>query len=475
MSDPGSPAVERHDLLVIGGGPGGIAAVDAGLRRGASTLVVQDGPMGGDCTFTGCVPSKTLIAAAARGRSPHEALAEVRAAIDRIASMEDADTFRRKGATVIEGRARFVSGDTVEVDGRRHRADAIVVATGAAPVVPPIDGLRESAPLTSETLWDVDALPSSLAVLGGGPIGIELAQAMARLGVRVTVVEAMEQILGREEPETAELVRTALADDGVDVRVGARVERVELVGESRRVHTDTGDAVDADAVLVAIGRRAVTEGLGLDDAGVRVDDRGHIETDDHMATSASGVYAVGDVTGKFPFTHAAHAQGLVAVGNALGRGGWRKFSASTTPFVTFTDPEIARVGMTEAEAFEVHGAAATVVEFPMTALDRAITEGRTEGFVKLIAAPGRILGRRAGGQFVGATVVSPHAGELIHELSLAMRLRIPPAAIAMVTHAYPTWGIAVQQAASGFFMDLEHGTTRPAGGLSERRRPASGR
>ncbi|MDE0804846.1 MAG: FAD-dependent oxidoreductase, partial [Acidimicrobiales bacterium] len=204
--------------------------------------------------------------------------------------------------------------------------------------------------------------------------------------------------------------------------------------------------------------------LDLDRAGVRVDDKGFIVTDDHLATSAPGIYAVGDVNGRFPFTHAAHAQGLAAVGNALGAGAWRKFDASVTPFVTFTDPEIARVGMTEAEAYEAHGDRATVVELPMAAVDRAITDGRTEGFVKLIAAPGKLLGTRAGGQLVGATIAAPHAGELIHEVSLAMKLRIPPAAIASATHAYPTWGIAVQQAASGFFMDLEQGTVRPARG-----------
>lgn len=420
--------------------------------------------MGGDCTFTGCVPSKTLISAAARGRSRDEALVAVRDAVTRIAAMEDADTFRRRGATVLEGRARFLTRDVIEVDGRRFRSDRVIIATGAAPIVPPIDGLRESEPLTNENLWDVDALPASIAVLGGGPIGIELAQAMARLGVSVTVFEAMDQILGREDPETARLVTEALRNDGVDVRVGGRVQKVERVGSSRTVHTDDGARVDADEVLVAIGRRPVTDGLDLDHAGVRVDDKGFVVTDEHLATSAPGIFAVGDVNGRFPFTHAAHAQGLAAVGNALGAGGWRKFSAAVTPFVTYTDPEVARVGMTEAEAYEAHGDAAIVVELPMAAVDRAITEGRTEGFVKLIAAPGKLLGMRAGGQIVGATIAAPHAGELIHEISLAMKLRLPPAAIATATHAYPTWGIAVQQAASGFFMDLDHGTVRPARG-----------
>ncbi|MDE0804074.1 MAG: FAD-dependent oxidoreductase, partial [Acidimicrobiales bacterium] len=247
--------MERHDLIVIGGGPGGIAAADAALRRGAATLVVQDGPMGGDCTFTGCVPSKTLISSAARGRSRTEAMAAVGEAVTRIAAMEDADTFRRRGATVVEGRARFLTRDVIEVDGRRFRSDRVIIATGAAPIVPPIDGLRDSEPLTNENLWDVDALPASIAVLGGGPIGIELAQALGRLGVAVTVFEAMDQILGREDPETARLVTESLRNDGVDVRVGGRVQKVERVGSQRAIHTDDGRSVDADEVLVAIGRR----------------------------------------------------------------------------------------------------------------------------------------------------------------------------------------------------------------------------
>lgn len=456
-------AVE-HDVIVIGGGPGGIAAADGALRRGADTLVVQDGPMGGDCTFTGCVPSKTLIAAAARNRSRDEALAAARSAVQRVAAMEDADSFRRRGATVVEGRARFLTRDVIEVDGRRHRSDRMIVATGAAPIVPPIDGLREADPLTNETLWDVDALPSTLAVLGGGPIGIELAQALARLGVQVTVFEAMDQILGREDPETAQLVTEALQRDGVDIRLGGRVESVERSSDGTTVRADDGTSIAVDEVLVAIGRRPVTDGLEVANAGVRLDERGFVVTDDHLRTTAPGVYAVGDVNGRFPFTHAAHAQGLAAVGNALGPGEWRTFSDHVTPFVTFTDPEIARVGMTEAEAYEAHGDEATVVEVPMSAVDRAITESRTEGFVKLITAPGRFLGTKAGGQLIGATIAAPHAGELIHEVSLAMKLRLPPAAIATATHAYPTWGVAVQQAASGFFMDLEHGTTRPARG-----------
>lgn len=426
-------------------------------------MLVQDGPMGGDCTWTGCVPSKALIAAAARGATLAEGFAEAQRAIHEVAELETADVFRRRGATVIEGRARFLTRDVVEIDGVRHRAPKIIIATGARPLIPPIDGLRDAQPLTSDSVWDLDDLPSSLVSLGGGPIGCELAHALARLGVSVTLIEGEEQILGREEPRTAQIVADAMRADGVDIRLGEYVTKVERLSDGRVViHGDAGSTVEADDVLAAIGRTPVTDGLDVDNAGVRLTQRGHIETDDRMRTTAPGVYAVGDVTGEFPFTHGAYEQGIVAVSSAFGRVPWRRFDTRHVPFVTFTDPEIGRVGMTEAEAYDAHGEDAKVVELPMSVIDRAIAEGRTEGYVKLIASPGRLLGHRAGGQLIGATVVAPHAGELIHELSLAMRFRIPPAAITIATHAYPTWGMAIQQAAAGFFVDLEGGETRPA-------------
>lgn len=455
--------METHDLIIIGGGAGGIASVDAALRRGLTPLLVQDGPMGGDCTWTGCVPSKALISAAARGATLVEGLAEAQRAIHEVAELETADVFRRRGATVIEGRARFLTRDVVEIDGARHRAPRIIIATGARPLIPPIDGLRDADPLTSDSVWDLDDLPSSLVVLGGGPIGCELAHALARLGVEVTLVEGEDQILGREEPRTAQIVIEAMQADGVDIRLGEYVSKVERLPDQRVIiHGDAGSTIQADAVLAAIGRTPITDGLDVASAGVRLTDKGHIQTDDRMRTTAPGVYAVGDVTGEFPFTHGAYEQGIVAVSSAFGRLPWRRFDSRHVPFVTFTDPEVGRVGLTETEAYDAHGDAAKVVELPMSVVDRAIAEGRTEGYVKLIAAPGRLLGNRAGGQLVGATIVGPHAGELIHELSLAMRFRIPPAAITIATHAYPTWGMAVQQAASGFFVDLEGGDTRPA-------------
>lgn len=453
----------RPDLIVIGGGPGGIGAVDAALRQNRSVVWVTDGPIGGDCTFTGCVPSKALISAAARGVSAADAFAHARHAVQTIAGTEDIDSFRFRGVTVIEGRASFCDPSTISVAGQRHTARRIIVATGATPYLPPIDGLDTAAPLTSDTLWDLAQPPRSVAVLGGGAIGAELAQAIARVGIAVTVIEAEPRILRREEPETSAVLTAMLRANGVDVRVGTPVTRVERNADGEVVvHVEAGTPVVAEQVLVAVGRRAMVAGLDLAAAGIAVDEHGAIVTDDFMQTSVAGVYAVGDVTARFPFTHGAYAQALVAVGHAFGRGRRRRFSTRALPYVTFTDPEIARVGMTEAEAFAQWGAKARVVEVAMSAVDRAVAEGRTEGHIKLIARPGRVLGHRAGGQLVGATIVAPHAGELVHELSLAMKLRLPPAVLALATHAYPTWGMAVQQAASAFFGVAAGGTARPA-------------
>jgi pyruvate/2-oxoglutarate dehydrogenase complex dihydrolipoamide dehydrogenase (E3) component len=453
-----------YDLVVVGGGAGGLSAARTGLRRGARTLLVQDGPLGGDCTFTGCVPSKAVIASANAGASFTEAMANAAQAIERIAATENADVFRAEGIDVIDGRATFSGPHAVDVDGRRITAKGFVLATGAAPAVPPIDGLRDMNYLTNETVFDLTAPPAHLAVLGGGAIGCELAQAMSRLGVRVTVLEAMERLLGPEEPEAAQVVLDALRADGIDVRLGQMVTRVEALDDTgrARLHTDGGDVVEADRVLVAIGRRPVTDGLDVDAAGVELTDRGFIATDERLRTSAKHIYAVGDVNGRLQFTHAADEMGRVAVGNLLTtRLRNRSFAAGVIPWATFTDPEVGRVGMTEAQAAE-HGG--RVAFLPMSEMDRAIIENRTEGFVKLIAGPRRVLGNLAGGRLLGATIVAPRAGEMIHEPAMALRTRMFTGRLAVSAHAYPTWSIAIQKAASQFFIEFEGREARPAEG-----------
>lgn len=451
------------DLIVIGGGAGGLTAAREGVRRGARTVLVQEGPPGGDCTFTGCVPSKTLLAAGARGDSFADAMATVRSTVGRIADTEDARQLAREGVRVVEGRGSFIDPGTIEVGGVRLRSPRVIVSTGSRPQLPPVEGLDAGWALTNETLFDLSDQPEHLVVLGGGPIGVEMAQAFVRLGTRVTLVERERRLLPRDEPEASEVVRDVLERQGVDVRTGVMVAMAGRRGSNERavVAVDGARPIEADHVLVAAGRSPVTEGLNVDRAGIEVDGRGAVVVDDTMATSARGVWAVGDVTGRMQFTHSAGRMAMVAVANAFGRraGPKQRYDESSIPWVTYVDPEVAHVGMTEAEAAD-HGG--RVAWLPLDEVDRALTSGETDGFVKLIAGPRRLLGNRGGGRLLGATIVAPRAGEMIHEVALAMRTNMFTGRLAQTVHAYPTWSMAIQEASAQFFFDHKGRSARPA-------------
>jgi pyruvate/2-oxoglutarate dehydrogenase complex dihydrolipoamide dehydrogenase (E3) component len=441
-----------YDLIVIGGGAGGMSAARAAARRQVRPLLVQAGRIGGECTFTGCVPSKALIEAAAAAKSFEAAMAAVRQAIARIAATEDDEVFAREGVEVLHGWATFRTPDLLEVDGRRLRASRFVVATGTLPAVPLVDGLDGVDYLTNENVFDLDVRPESLVVLGGGAIGCELGQAFAQLGSKVTIVEAADRLLPREEPEASAAIGEAFADTGIDVRLGCKAVRAEALDArgAVRLHLERGSVVSAERLLVVVGRRAATDNLGLAAAGVATE-RGFIVTDDYLATSAAGIWAAGDVTGRLQFTHVADEMGRLAVGNALSpRWRRRRFDPSAIPWVTYTTPEVAHVGMTEAEAAE-HGA--QVAYLPMTEVDRAIVTGQDRGFVKLIAGPRPLLRGLGGGRILGATIVAARAGELIHEPVLAMRTNMFTGRLAQTVHAYPTWSLAVRQAAAQFFVE----------------------
>lgn len=449
-----------YDLLVIGGGAAGMAAARTAVRLERSVLLVQDGPVGGDCTFTGCVPSKTLIESA-HDRVPFEqAMHAVRSTVARIAATETADVLRAEGVQVLEGRARLTAPSTADVDGRIVTARRCVIATGAEPLVPPVPGLPASAYLTSETVWQLTQAPESLVVLGGGAIGCELAQAFARFGVRVTLLEAGDRLLSKEEPEASAVIAEVLAREGIDVRLRAAVTAVERgPGSAVRVRLDDGAIIEAEKLLVAVGRRPLTDGLGLDAAGVARNSRGFIEVDDRLRTNVEGTYAVGDVTGQLQFTHAADEMGRTAALNALRPPLRLRFRTEAIPWVTFTAPEVARVGMTEQEAAAVGG---RVAYLPMTAVDRAVTAGRTDGFIKLVAGPRRLTGHLAGGRLLGATIVAERAGEMIHEVALAIRTGMFTGRLAQTVHAYPTWSTGVRSAAAQFVVELDGRRARPA-------------
>ena len=453
-----------YDVVVIGGGAGGLVAAKEARRRRARVVIVQDGPLGGDCTFTGCVPSKALLAAAAQGNSFDQAMTRVHAAVDHIAATEDAAALAREGIDVISGYARFRNPTSIEIDGTTVRSKRFIVATGARALIPAIPGLRESNPLTNETLFQIDQRPTSLAILGGGPIGCEMAQAFARLGSRVTLIEAADRLLPREEPDASAVIAGALARDGVTVRVGSKATLVERSPDGAIcVHTQTGEPVAATHLLAAIGRAPSGRGFGLEEISVAIDQSGAITVDDTMATNVDGIWAVGDVTGGLQFTHVAGRMGWIAATNALSKlARVRRFRLDTRaiPWATFTSPEVAHVGLTEAEAAERHPGA-RVAHLPLTHVDRAIAVGATDGFVTLIAAPRRGTRHLAGGRLVGATVVAPTGGELIHEAVLAMQTNMFVGRLAQTTHAYPTWSMAIQQAALQFFGESAGLRARP--------------
>jgi pyruvate/2-oxoglutarate dehydrogenase complex dihydrolipoamide dehydrogenase (E3) component len=338
---------------------------------------------------------------------------------------------------VFFGEARFVGPDTVAVGEATLRFTRAVIASGARAAVPEVPGLREAGFRTNENIFALKQLPSRLAVVGGGPIGCELAQAFARLGSRVSIIHNTPRLLPRDDPDAAALVADALRRDGVSLQLGSRLERVSRAGDARVLHLAGGLEVAADEVLVAAGRKPNVEGLGLEAAGVAFDDHAGVRVDDRLRTTNPRIYAAGDICSHWKFTHAADALARIAIRNALFRGRARA-SALTVPWCTYTDPELAQVGLRAEDARE-RGLAVEVFTQPFDRVDRAILDGEPGGFVKVVA-------RKGSDRILGATVVGAHAGELIAELTLAMTHGIGLGKLAATIHAYPTHAEAVRKA-----------------------------
>jgi pyruvate/2-oxoglutarate dehydrogenase complex dihydrolipoamide dehydrogenase (E3) component len=442
------------DLIVVGGGAGGLAAAFHARFRGASVIVVQDGPPGGECTFTGCVPSKALLAAARSGATFDDAMGRVRSVVAQIAGAEDASALAERGIKVVDGWGELTSGTSVTVNGTDLRAKAVVLSPGSSPMVPPIPGLGETPHLTNDNLFELTELPDRLAIIGGGPIGCEMAQAFADLGSKVVLFEGADRLLPRDDKGASAVVQAALEAQSVVVRVNTFVESVKSA-HTGVIVTAGGEAFPSDQVLVATGRTPSFGAIGE----VAMTDSGWIDVDEHLKTNLDGVYAVGDAVGSVQLTHAAARMASVAVDNALGSGTARLRKRVWDPaaigWVTFTDPEVAQIGVTEAEAVAIKGA--RVSEVSMNEVDRAIAVGRTDGFIKLIAAPRKIIGNAGGGRLIGATVVAERAGELAGELALACGTGMFTGRLAQAVHPYPTWSMAVSQAASQFFTDAYSG------------------
>ncbi|MBU6415628.1 MAG: FAD-dependent oxidoreductase [Xanthomonadaceae bacterium] len=459
------PKPRRFDrnLVVIGAGAAGLVSAYLAATLRAKVTLVESERMGGDCLNTGCVPSKTLIRIAraayevrnaarfGMATTPPEvdfaaAMRQVRAAIAAVAPHDSIERYRRMGVDVRRGHATIRSPWCVEVGGKPITTRAIVIAAGAEPIVPNLPGLAEAGYLTSETLWQVETLPKRLAILGGGPIGCELAQAFARLGSRVTLVQRAERLLVREDDEVSAFVAARLSEKGVDVRVAHKALAVERGPDGKALvceHAESRVAYPFDAILVAIGRVPRTQGYGIEELGIGLTTKRTIETDAWLQTLYPNIYACGDVAGPWQFTHAGAHQAWYATVNAL-FGGIKRFRVDTRvmPAVTFVDPEVARVGLNELEG-RANGTRYEVTRFEFAELDRAIAEQATQGFVKVLTVPGK-------DHILGATVVGERAGELIAEFALAMRHRIGLSGILATVHAYPTFAEANKYAAGAW-------------------------
>jgi pyruvate/2-oxoglutarate dehydrogenase complex dihydrolipoamide dehydrogenase (E3) component/uncharacterized membrane protein YdjX (TVP38/TMEM64 family) len=457
------PARFDYNVVVIGAGSGGLVSAYIAAATRARVALVEQERMGGDCLNTGCVPSKALIRAArlmsqlARGAEfgvAASAKVDFARVMQRVAdvvrAIEPHDSVQRYtelGVQCLRGRARISSPWTVTVDGSEGRRTlttrSIVIATGAGPRVPPVPGLREVGYLTSETVWNLRELPPRLLVLGGGPIGSELAQAFCRLGSKVTVVEMLPRLLAREDPEVSELLAGRFRQEGIELLLGHRALRFEQDGGRRTLvaeHEGRPVRVDFDQVLVAVGRQPRTADLGLEALGIPTRDDGTLQLDAWLRTRFAHITACGDVAGPYQFTHVAAHQAWYATVNAL-FGRLRKFRADyrVVPWATFVDPEIARVGLNEQQARE-QGLAHDITVYRLDDLDRAIADGEPQGFVKVLTAPGsdRIL---------GATVVGSHAADCLAEYVLAMRHRLGLNRILGTIHVYPTMSEASRYAA----------------------------
>jgi pyruvate/2-oxoglutarate dehydrogenase complex dihydrolipoamide dehydrogenase (E3) component len=345
-------------------------------------------------------------------------------AIHTIEPHDSPERLRAAGVEVVEAEGRFAGPGRILAGERELRFRAAIIATGSQPVVPPIPGLAAADPLSTDTVWELRELPKRLVILGGGPVGCELGQAFARLGANVTLIEMADRLLPNEDPQASELIACRLVADGVDVRVGLRASTVR----GRHVVLESGEGIAFDRILVATGRAPRTTGLGLESLAVAVGPSGAVQVDRRLRTSARGIYAAGDVTGLLPFTHVAAHHARVATPNALFHA--RAKVSDTLPRVTFTDPEVARVGLTEQQARARWGERITIAQSDYAQLDRAITSGEPYGFAKLLADPR--------GRLVGATVAAPAAGEAIAELTARIASRAKLAAISRTVHPYPT-------------------------------------
>jgi pyruvate/2-oxoglutarate dehydrogenase complex dihydrolipoamide dehydrogenase (E3) component len=449
---------DRYDLLIVGMGSGGMVAAEFASTLGIRVGVIERDRVGGDCLWTGCVPSKALLASSKAahtmrhadhyGIEPVEPTIDTAKVWDRIRAIQQriADTddnperFRDMGVEVIMGGATITGPNTVSVDGDELESRFILLCTGSRPVTPPVEGLEEAGFLTSENVWDLERAPESLIAIGGGPISIELSQACQRLGIPTTVLQKGPGILPRDEPDLVEVLVERLRGEGLELVLGVDTKKVEVRDGHKIVHAEVGGeprSWEAAELLVGAGRRPNVEGLGLEELGIEVGRRG-VVVDDAYRTAVKSIYAVGDLAGRYLFTHSAGYEASRAIRNMFFPGSTSK--DFLVPWCTFTDPELAHAGMTTGEAREEFGADdVKVFRQDLDHSDRARTDSADHGAILIVTAKGRV---------VGAHALAPAAGELVHELALAIDRKLKLTEVASMVHVYPTLSIGIQQLAA---------------------------
>jgi len=431
------------DLVVIGGGSAGLVGSKAAASFGARVLLIEKDRLGGDCLWTGCVPSKALISAAHKASLSRGAGADFAAtmrgvhdAIQTIAPTDSREALEADGVSVAEGTARFLSPRTLSLDGSEIRFKQALIATGTSPVAPQLAGSPALNILTSESFWDLRELPAELVILGGGAIGCELGQAMARLGSHVTIVQQGSRILPKEEDSAARIVHEALEADGVTILTGRTAVAATATDHlSGTITLDDGQTLPFDRLLAALGRKPSTADLNLGAAGIAVTDAGFVGVDAKLRTSNKRIWAAGDITGMPQFTHTAGVNGSVAATNAI-LGLRREAETRVIPRVTFTSPEVAAVGT---QASFADPSRQRVITRHHLHSDRAITESNTAGFTEIV------VDRR--GRILGGTIVGPRAGETVGELALAVKAKLSTSTVASTIHPYPTYNDPLWNAA----------------------------
>lgn len=435
---------KKRDVVVIGGGAAGLVVASVASQLGLDVVLInKQADMGGDCLHFGCVPSKALLKSASIAHSmrhadhwgigsvhPQVDIREVNAAIkkavDTIQVHDSRERFEELGCEVIVGEACFTSASQVQVNGVTIEAKRFVIATGSTVWIPPIKGLTQVNFLTNEDMFSLPELPESMIVLGGGPVGVEMAQAYSRLGTKVTIVELASRLLSRSDTEASMILANALTDEGVSLVLNNKVVEVSESDNVKQVILADGTTLTAASLLVAIGRRPVVDSLNPDAAGIRYDEKG-IKVNRKMQTSNKRIYACGDVTGEMPLTHVAELQAGIVLANLVFK--WpKKINYDVIPSVVYTDPEVAQVGFSVEDCKKLkHG---EVHQFDIAKLDRAITDNNKSGVATLLTNKGRII---------GAHIIAPHAGELIHELALAIQEKMKVSKLTALVHAYPSY------------------------------------